>query len=233
MVNNDVIQNLIQYISAFDTDFAKKIQGATESEIENLENLTKIILPSSYRSFLRNMGKNSEKVRFSEGVSNIEGIISYYVEYEKEMKDWEDDFKFPQNCIFISVGNVVGETSIDCNSENLRVVSTEWGDIKEVVSENFDKFLFQIAFWNYHKPIFKYERSLTLNSNVEQNLEKMKEIALRIGFKEKWFSDDEMFFGEHEKAFIRLQQNKMGNKLSINVFADAQELITDIVRHFY
>lgn len=82
--NKDLFERLVEYISYFDKDWINKIEGATDKEIEKLENIFKRIekdfkLPEQLYIFLKNIGKNNGNLLFSWDCyyCNIDDIINF------------------------------------------------------------------------------------------------------------------------------------------------------------
>ena len=140
--------------------------------------------------------------RFIYPESNIEEMIDFFESVDFESVD--DESPSPLGCFFpFALTDTGGELSINMNikDNSYNVVQTEWGCLIATESENFEKFLFQSAFFNFVRyaffAYFSYSNNKTRESiqcfETNDIFEAIQEIADDIAKKHAmhkiWFSD--------------------------------------------
>jgi hypothetical protein len=201
------MDGFMDYIKNRDPLFPTLIRGASQKEIETLENwvgdLVGLSLPPSYKRFLSRLGHNDGGLAI--GLDSTTNIVKVLDCYQNDIAKGLG--KIPPNCILIGFGGlVVPEVCLEffCDSEP-RVIISEQDSILEFYAESLEKLLFRKAFMMYALKRFPYATFL-VGTNVKRLLEPAQKIALFLGFKPLWFSDAIAFCGERDDAIIGISQ---------------------------
>jgi hypothetical protein len=108
-VGEKSVSGFVAYIAQFDAQFPKRIQGATEEEIDQLEETVRRPLPAEYRDFLRYLGNGYDRLIFAGECNAKISSVSKYYEIEnkyrnsgdsEEVSD-EDTYDPPEGCLVI------------------------------------------------------------------------------------------------------------------------------------
>jgi len=218
------IDDLISYVSKFQPDFPTRIQGAGAEDVAELERLTGLSLPFTYKEYLLRLGRDDGGLDVGGGsTTKISAIVDYYTEsMEFDMQD------IPPNCLVIAVsGGGTFELSLEYKSDTEYPVLLTSGDtIKGFFSESFEKLLFRHAFVKYRMRSLP-SSAIYWGGSDEESLRKALEVALNLGFERKWFSDRVSFCGEsHESAVVieRILSRPVWMRISAQQAAEVERL---------
>jgi hypothetical protein len=213
-------EEYLDYISEYKKDFRAQIQGATEEEIAKLESVVGQPLPNFYKSFLQYMGHDTGEVDlFHLASSDITDILEYYeTEGCAEL--------IPSDCILIATGDFDIGLQITGTGEPA-IVSMDNPNI--LYAGSLKKFLFQNVFTTCYMKKFPHDAFFTSSYNSigrRHRVAEARELCLRSGFTEQWFSDSNSFCGEKDNACIYIHQID-GQGLAIIIYAT---LISDLFK---
>jgi hypothetical protein len=197
----------LTYATQFDPDLLIKLEGALPEEINVLQDVVGVNLPSSYREFLSLMGRNPAWIKLgrdhgTSSTTNIVEVIKAYRQYINTRSH-----RIPPNCIAISVLGPDFDVCLDLSpdSDEPRVVISEGFAIYQEYAETLNQLLFRLAFLHYQPyrwPHFGLFRSSDRNRIVDQG----QSLAASAGLSPLWFSDRNAFCGESLTAAIGLRQ---------------------------
>lgn len=201
--DNDMFERLSEYIDAFDKTWKERIKPASKEQIERLKNesqLKKYVddFPKSYLTFLESMGVEDGGLLsdYLIGTVNIDVMIDVYKEYQQFD---QEIYETPYLSFFLySTG---GEVSIDLSGKPIgNIFVTEAGEVANMISESFEKLLFQAAFQQFES--FKYWVGFSASQNDLYNalkkqkmedrenvFEEIEKIGEKNNLKKAWFSD--------------------------------------------
>lgn len=223
------MDQFIKYASEFDPDFESKIKGAAPSEIHELEKLTRIPLPESYRAFLSRFGHGDGGLEIAfDGFTNISDIIEFYND-EIDAGEWE----IPPNTIIFGVGGLyINEIGLECreNGQEPRVVFVADGKIRRLYAESLPKLLYRRIFEAYMPLLFNMSVELE-GENKTPILKKAEDIALKSGFQKHWFSDAVAFCGETPDSALFVLQYP-GNLPTITLLSQKRSELKKLSREF-
>jgi len=244
--DDDLFCRLTEYISLFDKGWIDRIKPASKEqifelkEISKLEERYKLELPKSYEIFLSTMGSNDGGLLSNahSGNSDVESIIEIYKEFHQF-----SPYNNPNvgHCFSFFVG-FEQQFSFDFSrkhSEN--VVKTDWGEFICVESENFEKFLFQAAFFRFE--LYTFSECFTSSSDdikaktqridmediFEVVLEIADSIAKEYGLKKAWFSDFNTYIALGCNCSFRIQRWNEEGAAYGSVSGDNQEVVKSIL----
>ncbi len=112
-VSEKSVSGFVAYVAQFDPQFPQRIQGATEEEINQLEETVRRSmrrpLPDDYKDFLRHLGNGRDRLVFAgECSTDISSISTYYEIVNKyldagilEEDDDEETDDPPEGCLII------------------------------------------------------------------------------------------------------------------------------------
>jgi SMI1/KNR4 family protein SUKH-1 len=195
--------DIVDYVSRYDPAFISHISGADAKEIATLESLVGSPLPAQYKQFLHLFGRSDDVFALaSQGSTNIDVIINHYTDILKG-----EETPPPPNCIVIGTGDSsVGDVCLQLQGANEpKVVFAMDGEVIEPYAETLEKLLFRLAFNKYRLRMLP-DSGIYAGADKNPMLKAAVDIALRLNFKESWFSDEVAFCGESESAGILMTQ---------------------------
>jgi hypothetical protein len=195
--------DLVDYVSLYDPAFATRISGANPKEIAALESLVGQPLPGQYKQFLSLLGHSDDEFALaSQGSTDIDVIIEYYTDVLRG-----EETPPPPDCIVIGAGDIsAGDTCLQLHgAQEPKVVGSMDGVVIRLYAETLEKLLFRSAF-NKFRLGMMLESGIYTGADKNPMLKTASEIALRLNFKERWFSDKVAFCGESENAGIFMSQ---------------------------
>lgn len=221
------MEQFYKYVSRFKSDFRTSKQGAIQEEVDELERYIKYPLPMLYKEFLYHMGKETGDFRISEGTSDIRTILAYYREC-LESGDWD----IPPNCILIAAG--YSNTCLEyIGNAEPRVVFAD-DEVIGLYAETFEKLLYKQAFLMYRLRAYAHEAFYTSSYATigrKHRVAEARNLALKLGFEEQWFSDAITFCGEQDSIAIAVNQYEEQG-LAIIIRAKDIKIAAETGRHF-
>jgi hypothetical protein len=186
----DPIERIIDYIASSDPAFRSGIRGASEEEIDWLQQLTGGPLPAVYRSFLRHMGHGMDWIVAYDGNFDIGRVISFY-----ERALWT----VPSEHWLIAVPRSESSSEIYLRQEAsaaIRVVSIPAAE-EEVDESALDYFagsleelIGRAAFWTLTIAVAPFTTRLYHPDPESGSAPLVQEYAQRVGMSPEWFSND-------------------------------------------
>jgi hypothetical protein len=195
--------DLVEYVSLYDPDFATRISGADEDEIETLEVLVGQPLPEQYKQFLSLLGHSNDEFTLAYyGSTDIGEIIEYYADFRAG-----EVGPPPLNCVVIGYGDIsVGNICLQFqDTQEPKVIFAVGKKVLGIYAGSLEKLLFRKAFIRHRLKIMPYS-GVYISNDSNPLFKAASEIALRSGFTQRWFSDDAAFCGEREGAGIFIEQ---------------------------
>lgn len=185
-----MIEEIIEYIASFQTDFKTGIRGATEQEIGELETIIGKSIPNEYREYLAFMGHNNSdfSLWYPYEKSNISSIVQCYQDI------YEENYTPPDDCILICdniyPSQMLGLRKSDNKPESVWLL--EDGDYYlEICAKSFEALLWRRAFILYALKGFKHRRYWRLpKSKTPHKSVLLKEKLIQLGIEFLWFSDE-------------------------------------------
>ncbi len=186
------MKDLIDYACTFDSDYRRRVVGASEEEIDRLEALVGRPLPERYRAYLVHMGRSDGLELLVDGRTAIADVIDHYVDIQEGRE------VAPEGCTVFGVGGLRLEEIALRDSDGLVVIGDGAGGIARRHAESLDKLLYRTAFALGHNPC---RCLLTHDENVPMG-ERFATFAEGLGLGRLWFSD--RWVGCYEGPDLRL-----------------------------
>lgn len=224
----NLIEDLIEYISSFDIDWRNRLKACSEKKIKKLIAVSEIEdngykLPESYINYLRYMGEDDGGLlgNFYAGYYDIDTLIEDY-------PDWISDkygyVELKNNQFAFFIGEMSNEPIYIMNFVDKTNYYISINEEKYI--ESFDKLLYRMALGqqNFLKSKgrildFKYMMNFWINDNecekkfINSIEKKLLEIIENIGdkynYKKLWFSDKWAYLSLKENGIM---ESKIDNK---------------------
>jgi len=218
------MEHFIQYVSQFEPDFASRIRGASEEEIDTLERLAGLRLPPIYRTFLSRMGHASGGIDIAfEGTTRITEVIDYYQNSVRTGKA-----RVPPNSLIIGIGSPPTEdVALQLGSDRAcpAFLASE-GELLQLLADSLETLLFRVAFATFRMKLFHAGGTYRNNSAARQR-ELADAVAVEIGYQRQWFSDSIEFCGERRDSAIIINQYQH-HGLAIRIRAESDTEVESI-----
>jgi hypothetical protein len=182
------IEDLIEYVSSYDSVFVSKIEGATQNELDEFRSLVGHPLPAFYETFLTRMGRNSDFLEIGyDGSSRIGDLIEYYKKFILTGLHPVVD-----NAIYISVFGQDFDVCLisDGRKDGPSVFVVEGASIHNRYADSLEALL--------HRKVF-FEREVGSSTSIQtlwnpnparaRKLEDLAEVCAKAGMSTRWFSD--------------------------------------------
>jgi len=237
------------YISQFDEDLIRIIKPASRNQIFRLKELLifgenyKFELPKPYEVFLENMGANDG------GLLSDVHCVTYKVE---EMIEHNESYRQnpsdPNKEIYLTIlqsfysGEDFAFNFRGKQPEN--VIMTDRVSYIDLVSENFEKLLFQTAFYRYQESVFsKYFTSscMSIKDKTQRfDLEDVFEIVLETAttvaknyrLSKAWFSDFNNFTALGQDICFEIKRSGETGAAIGSVRGYKEEMVNEILDIF-
>jgi hypothetical protein len=218
MNDDNWIDELIAYISRFDSEYGFAIKAAKEGEVAALEEVTGERLPAVHRAYLMRLGDSDggllNRLRAD---SRTRTVITYCQDLRADIPDirFENCIPFAIGDVFEGIGLWIGQDSV-----NPPVVFLNDGLPGDLACENLPSFLYQRA--------FLYERATTgftshyENFNNEITIDAIKSTLTDIGYSEEWFSDARLYCGRKENSLLLAYAGAPNNGLRIEISCNSE-----------
>lgn len=216
----DIWERLQEYIIPVDKEWRNKVIGATEQEIEELREKSglkerNIEFPKAYLEFAKRMGKEDGGLLDDRlvGIGSISDILNMYRE-EEENEQYRKRYIYPYDemveelkeelleeekeefCFYFFWNEIGMWYGINLEDNKNDYIQNDEG---EIISENFEKLLFQCAISKYENKYYMFYSefsacTISLERAIELNGEEIEEvidgIIKKYDLKKAWFSDD-------------------------------------------
>ena len=182
------MKQFLEYVTGFDSEFPKRIRGASAMQIVELERLAGRELPVSYKNFLMTMGENDGGLCLTfDGTTNIEDVLTYYREEVAT-----GNFPPPPDSVLIGFG--LSEVfALDCRASGEPPVMFVDGDTyTRLFAGSLDSLLFNTAFNQYAMSWFPWEVNYVASfADIGERdcTPIMPNLARECGLEPLWFSD--------------------------------------------
>lgn len=204
---DSIFARLSHYIGLFDNTWKEQIRPASAEQIKKLREVSQlgrynIELPRAYKIYLEMMGVDDGGLLskfFNGGTADIEDIIQIYNNlYESEPEALDTPYQIIFWCDW--GGNVFIDLSGN-HGDNILVVYQ--GETYNVVSESFEKMIFQAAFKTYEV----FSNQLDFGVSIAGLREKiqpdkvhttLEALCLKYGFIKLWISDSKWYMARGE-----------------------------------
>lgn len=241
--DDDLFCRLAEYITMFNKGWINKIKPASKEQIFELkkvlrlEEIYKQELPKSYEIFLSTMGNNDGGLLSGSyvGSTDIESIIELN----------RDFHEFPEpneGACFPFIAGTVQQYAFDFNGKHLEnVVMTDCAKVVCVKSENFEKFLFQSAYFQFERYTF-HRLFVATSNNIKTKTQRADlgdvfEVVLAVagnvtekhGLKKVWFSDFNNYIALGDGISFRIQRVDKKGAAYGSVSGNNQETVEDIL----
>ncbi|MCA8495560.1 SMI1/KNR4 family protein [Burkholderia arboris] len=218
MDDNNWINELIAYISRFDSEYGVAIKAARESEISALEDVIGERLPAAHRAYLMHLGDSDGGLLNRLRADSRARTVTTYCQ---DLREDIPDIKF-ERCIPFATGDVFEGIGlwVEQDSVNPPVVFLNDGLPGDILCGNLPSFLYQRA--------FLYERAtlaLTAhyeNFNSEITIDAIKSTLADIGYLEEWFSDARLYCGRKENSLLLAYAGAPNNGLKIEISCNSE-----------
>lgn len=186
------IQQLIDYISKYDSSFASRIRGASEMQINRLEQLIKHPLPTTYRAFLSRMGHSMGGLHPYNANFDIDVIIRAY-----ESDSWMP----PSQYLFIGLAKEDPFLNIylDCSDMNVEPKVVQFPDPPDnvfsteryfyMLYQSVSDMLFAFAFLQIRMPQLPARARYIPNPQIDwksfstkTRMQALHDVSLKKGF---------------------------------------------------
>lgn len=236
--DDNLFQRLSDYIEVFNRSWNKRIKLASDNLIEKLIKVSEIdrckrIIPHNYILFLKKMGLDDGGLLSNAllGTASIDDIIELYEDYHEFTPEVFDTSIFP--FFYQETG---GELSFDLNAKNSNnILVTDSGEVFDVISESFEKLLFQCAFSQFvrYKIYIRFGGSKnSLNKALCNNestdiLKLLDDISIKNNMIKIWFSDKKHYIavGREISYYVYMDKGVSGF-----VTGNNSKLIKDICK---
>lgn len=239
----EMFQELYNYIDRFNKKWKETIRPASKESMESLKAVAEIQkwcsdFPESYRIFLETMGENDGGLLSKSliGTSNIMEIIDLYEEFHKF---YPNVFDVPYFTFFQK--EMGEELAFDLSAVGKsNILETDCGEVINVCSENFEKLLFQSAFYGFERFNTYIEVSGSLNELKKKicNLENgemfdiIEEIVVQCGLKKVWFSDKNHYIATGAEIGLYMEREiGMHGFVTSNNTKLAKKLAKELTKH--
>lgn len=222
------MDRLIPYISQFDHRFATTIQGAKEEQIDQLEALYARPLPHVYRRFLATMGVHQGGLRiFADAACDIDTV------YDRTSDMVNDDSyeAILSRCVVIgeqlSPGVDLCLEDQDADGRCLpdpRVVAADV-EVLYPVAQTLLHLLMRQAFATYAMGALTCRGAWA--GRPAGGARQAHEIAIDLGFRSLWFSDEQGWCGERDGARMRVS-SFLGEPVGCFVASDKPEDLVSV-----
>ena len=214
--NKDLFERLVEYISYFDKEWINKIEGATDEEIEELENIFKKIdknfkLPEQLYIFLKNIGRNNGKLLYEDGlcICDIDDMLEFNNGYISNMylgnyPNYTDieyivfgaNFIYTNYMLLNKEGNLIGISSespfeIGTNFLLKSIIEEDNREVFTSLLNNNPDFLEEYNYWQAMIKAYK----------EANEFEKFKEKAIKTNFC-KHSKDDFKFYKSSIETYL-------------------------------
>ena len=205
--SDSIFERLSHYIGLFDNTWKERIRPTSVEQIKKLREVSQlgrygIELPKAYKIYLEMMGVDDGGLLsefFNGGTGNIEDIIQIYnnlCESEPEALDTHYQIHFWSDW----GGNVFFDL---CRNHGDNILVVYQGEIYNVISESFEKMIFQAAFKIYEV----FPNQLDFGVSVAKLKEKiqpdkvhttLEALCLKYGLIKLWISDNKWYIARGE-----------------------------------
>jgi len=215
-----IMEDLIVWVTHFDSGFPDRIQAASEEKIDRLEHLAGQKLPPTYRAFLRRFGEDHGGLNIApDGTTKIDRVLQYYENGRKY-----GDLALSPGCFWIGSAQQsfrIGLMEKDPRFESEVVFLDIDDEVVGLYSESLPKLLFRTAFDKYRWREFAATACYSASFEEIGSRDRMKEVAglaHSLDFRSLWFSDPHGFCGEKagEAAISISQFNTSGMDVIIS-----------------
>lgn len=232
-----MIDRLCKTMYSMDKEWSKKIEPASQNQIQSLREILKQhgrSIPLAYLLFLQTMGMNDNGLLEQEwdGYSEVNSntlLENYIVGYDDLISDGFLPFSFHWTDVILSM-KLSG-------SDNPPVYSNCHD---ELFSGSFEKYLFQMAFRKAKNTLFLYHihcaasterfRDILAKKTVQnfswtKPVELMEALLKPYQLQKAWFSDDAHFYGISSKYLISVNLYCTPN---ITIFSDSHTVLQNM-----
>jgi hypothetical protein len=227
------VQQLLQYIVRYASDFSSRVAGADASEIAELERMAGRPLPPAYRDFLATLGRDDGGLRLGvEASSRIDRVLAHYREHVLTGQE-----SVPKDGLVIAVGGVVIEEVclVGLSGQTPAVAFASGDRIVGPYADSLEQLLFRLAFTKYRLAAFPVSGRYT-GAEAARRLAEAEKKAVGLGFERQWFSDSLAFCGESPRGLAIALSEYQGLGLAVRVAgrdrAEVEEIGDDFARSF-
>jgi hypothetical protein len=193
--------DLVDYVEHFDPDVREHLEGASPEEIAELERLSGLPLPDSYRAYLEAMGRSSGGILYDfKAHLDIGEVLELYRD--------SDPSDRPEGCLMIGRGimGMFEELSLRPMPEGEpQVVRSDDDQIGPPIARSFPRLLLQQAFLRYELGTYPVRQEYGLQRKLH-TLQRVQRAATAVKFAPYWFSDGYNFCGWAEGAAVGARQ---------------------------
>lgn len=205
----NLFQDLIQYMNFIEEDWNKKLKPSCEEKIKKLIEVSEIehtvyYLPKMYIEYLKIMGDDDGGLlnNMFYGRYDIDYLINCYEDY------WENE----ENEFVFWWGNIEPEPEyyIKFIQGNNYVIDLGESGVRCRYIENFEKFLYRMAFEKFMSSSYHVNFKFNLNylnniANTEEVFSIAQEILEKNNYKRVWFSDKWTYIGIKGESIAEIQ----------------------------
>lgn len=215
------MEDFVDYCNQFDPTFKQKIIGASDKDIDQIEQLSKLPLPAEYRAFLATMGRtplDSLGNFFKDIIYGIEAVQEFYhdppvpVPYDAVYL-WTLDY---DSEMFLPIGEREDEKRpvwqfgwpVDPDSGKFIPQDRD----TYIIADCLLQFLYKESFLKIRGPLLGYKSVLEENVRIQkpdehytrQRRQQFQSIAKQLGFKPVPYMDNDLIFYDRTDAALEL-----------------------------
>jgi len=187
------VDTLVDYVEKYHPGFSAAIQGASEGEVLELEELVGQKLPATYRQFLRRMGHGRADLRLMNQYDDT--TLEAVTEYHRDLH-LPPPTIVPEDCLFI-LESEIGGTDLflcpKCAPDPQVVMNGPEG----YFAVSLLSLLYRIAFRTFRlDALTRHEYVVAMGGDGRDVMPEAAAVAEAMGFRRQWFSDRRDFCGE-------------------------------------
>jgi hypothetical protein len=236
-----MMKDILELICKHDPEYPRKIYGATETEIERLEQLSRRTLPKNYKEFLKHMGRDMGDLVIPRSDFNISTVLKTYE---------DDEYSPPENYLFIGAFTQdphedyylerKSDVEVDC-----RVVRFPFDadlsvpDSIYVAYSSLSDMLFSYAFKDKRMSLLPAqarliplvsEKALESGESTTDSLHIIGGLAARMGFTRLPHTSSHLPMHDRSDAAILGKQNPVSHGLNVYVAASTERTLKHLVQ---
>ncbi len=193
------MHQFLEYITAFDPDFASRIEGASASEIERFEDVAGGPFPSDYRVFLELMGRKDDAIFGSDDIVSSAAHLTEF--YEHDVRS--DEVTIPPNCVVFGISGLSIEELFLDRSDPHRVLQLAGEEDETLWASSFRAFLYQQAFAR----MARLDHSVVFFSrDAKPRHDRAQRLAEDLDLERQWFSDEVTLCYQSDETRVMVRQ---------------------------
>ena len=162
--------------------------GASQDEIDHLQSICRFSLPTLYKGYLREFGRDEAMLNFSQdGYPHIDDLIRFHEGQTR--RDYQDA---PKNSVVIALEGIAeGKLLLysDNPNDEPKVMAFYDTTIRHVESSSFRNYLYTTAFICARFPLTR-KTDVYLRGLGSRLTRPLTEFSVKLGFIPYWFCDD-------------------------------------------